>query len=115
MRSLSLLLTFLELLISSTTSYQPSNVWSTFGGLAKATNSVNLGQGFPDWAPPLFLLDALQTSSFHQYTRPAGHVPLVELLAERYSKHLRRDLHPFDEVAVTVGIHTFLSTVANLY
>eukprot|EP00310_Coccolithus_braarudii_P022139 CAMPEP_0183355830 /NCGR_PEP_ID=MMETSP0164_2-20130417/42038_1 /TAXON_ID=221442 /ORGANISM="Coccolithus pelagicus ssp braarudi, Strain PLY182g" /LENGTH=445 /DNA_ID=CAMNT_0025529069 /DNA_START=138 /DNA_END=1475 /DNA_ORIENTATION=- len=82
-------------------------VWSEFGELAAQTpNAVNLGQGFPDWQPPEFVVEqafeALR-SGHHQYTRPAGHPPLVEVLAERYSHHLERRIEPMSEVAVTVG------------
>ena len=31
-------------------------VWSEFGELAAETGAVNLGQGFPDWAPPDFVV-----------------------------------------------------------
>ena len=83
-------------------------VWEVFGGLAQETQAVNLGQGFPDWDPPQFVLDSLRATidtPFHQYTRPAGHPALVELLAERYSKHMNlgRDIDAMNEVAVTVG------------
>lgn len=81
-------------------------VWTVFGDLAAKTGASNLGQGFPDWAPPQFLLDALRLTAdtpFHQYTRPAGHPPLVELLARRYSSHLDRKVNPYDEVSITVG------------
>ena len=33
----------------------------------------------------------------------AGHPPLVEVLAKRYSKHLQRMIEPMTEVAITVG------------
>jgi aspartate/methionine/tyrosine aminotransferase len=82
------------------------SVWTVFGELAAKTGAVNLGQGFPDWNPPDFLLDALRSTidtPFHQYTRPAGHPPLVELLAAKYSKRLNRPISPFEEVAITVG------------
>ena len=86
-------------------------VWSEFGRLAQEGNEnmVNLGQGFPDWLPPDFaiqsLVEAVQDSaqSPHQYTRPAGHPKLVQQLARRYSAHLRKEIDPFSEVAVTVG------------
>lgn len=81
-------------------------VWQVFNEVAKETGAVNLGQGFPDWKPPRFLLDALQEAvetEFHQYTRPAGHPPLVELMARRYSKHLNREIDPMNEIAITVG------------
>jgi len=82
------------------------SVWSYFGELASKTGAANLGQGFPDWDPPQFTLDALRntvSTSYHQYTRPAGHPPLVELLGGRYSRHLKRTIEPYNEVAVTVG------------
>ncbi len=85
---------------------KPVSVWTTFGELASKTGAYNLGQGFPDWNPPDFVLNSLvetASTAVHQYTRPAGHPPLVELLAERYSRHLNRQIDPFNEVAVTVG------------
>jgi kynurenine--oxoglutarate transaminase/cysteine-S-conjugate beta-lyase/glutamine--phenylpyruvate transaminase len=91
---------------SDVKAYTIPSVWTTFGELAVSTSSSNLGQGFPDWPPPQFVRDALREtvdSSFHQYTRPAGHPPLVKLLAERYSMHLNRPIDAFSEVAVTVG------------
>ena len=59
--------------------------------------------------PPKFLTDSLldvaksNNNQFHQYTRPAGHIPLVKLIAERYSKHLKRSIDPLEEVSITVG------------
>lgn len=82
------------------------SVWAVFGDIATKTGASNLGQGFPDWSPPDFVLESLKevaTTSYHQYTRPAGHPPLVELISERYSRHLNRKIDPFNEVAITVG------------
>ena len=84
-------------------------VWSEFGSLAQKYDPVNLGQGFPDWLPPKFAVDCLveavqdSAQSPHQYTRPAGHPNLVQQLARRYSIHMKRDIEPMSEVAVTVG------------
>lgn len=86
-------------------------VWSEFGRLAMENPSIaNLGQGFPDWLPPQFAIDALVEgatdvahNSPHQYTRTAGHPNLVKELAGRYSRHMKRKVDPFAEVAVTVG------------
>ena len=82
------------------------SVWAVFGELAAKYGASNLGQGFPDWSPPQFILDALKLTaetSFHQYTRPAGHPPLVELLARRYSLHLDRTVDAYNELSITVG------------
>ncbi|CAM9247305.1 unnamed protein product, partial [Hapterophycus canaliculatus] len=82
-------------------------VWSEFSALAAETGApVNLGQGFPDWNPPEFVVAAAQkalSQGFHQYTRTAGHPRLVQLLAKRYSKHFGRDVDPFSQVAITIG------------
>ena len=98
-----------ELHIASKTtppSTSKPTVWTVFNQVAQETGAINLGQGFPDWRPPQFVLEALTdavTSEYHQYTRPAGHPPLVELLAMRYGKHLDRVIDPFNEIAITVG------------
>ncbi|GKY97631.1 hypothetical protein MPSEU_000721500 [Mayamaea pseudoterrestris] len=85
-------------------------VWTEFSRIARdKADIVNLGQGFPDWLPPKFAVDSLveavldSAQSPHQYTRTEGHPNLVKQLASRYQKHLRRDIHPFTQVAVTVG------------
>lgn len=79
------------------------SVWSVFGDLAGKTGACNLGQGFPDWQSPQFVLDALQSTTNHQYTRPSGFIPLVNMLAFRYSTHLDHDVDPVNNIAVTVG------------
>lgn len=81
----------------------PPSVWGVFGELATETESINLGQGFPDYDPPDFVVDSLKVCTSHQYTRPAGHPMLVKLLASRYSRHLDREVNANNEIAVTVG------------
>jgi kynurenine--oxoglutarate transaminase/cysteine-S-conjugate beta-lyase/glutamine--phenylpyruvate transaminase len=84
-------------------------VWTEFNRLAQKHDPVNLGQGFPDWLPPKFAVDSLveavldSAQSPHQYTRSAGHPNLVNQLARRYSIHMRKEIDPMNEVAVTVG------------
>lgn len=81
-------------------------VWSEFGALGRQTGAVNLGQGYPDWAPPQFVLEAgmqSMTRNCHQYTRTAGHPALTSVLARRYSSHLGRDVCADSEIAITVG------------
>ncbi|KAJ1618790.1 pyridoxal phosphate-dependent transferase [Pavlovales sp. CCMP2436] len=81
-------------------------VWSEFGALGRETGAVNLGQGYPDWAPPQFVLDAgmqAMSRNCHQYTRTAGHPPLTSVLARRYTEHLGREIDGEREIAITVG------------
>ena len=84
-------------------------VWTAFSKIAQEHDVVNLGQGFPDWLPPKFAIDSLVEAALdgaqspHQYTRTAGHPNLIKQLARRYEAHLRREIDPFSEVAVTVG------------
>lgn len=85
---------------------QPPTVWTEFSRLSQEYDVVNLGQGFPDWQPPQFAIEALTdaaTTDHHQYTRSAGHPNLVNQLARQYSSHLQREINPFTEVTVTVG------------
>lgn len=91
------------------------NVFAEFSGLARklGPECVDLGQGFPNFDPPDFVVQALRDElescseggprTRHQYTRTMGHPPLVGILAERYSRHLGRELDPMKEVAITVG------------
>lgn len=93
-------------------------VWTVFGDIAKETGASNLGQGFPDWNPPAFVLQGLQDvvhSPTHQYTRPAGHPPLVTKLAAQYSSYLDRKIDPMTEVAVTVGASQALFLALQVY
>jgi hypothetical protein len=82
-------------------------VWSEFGALAAETGALNLGQGFPDWEPPEFVVaaavEALTSGGFNQYTRTAGHPRLVELLARRYGHHFGGEVDAYSQVAITIG------------
>ena len=78
---------------SSPSSSQPSlTVWHEFTPTFCAANqAVNLGQGFPNWDPPAFVVDALIASvnvkgpSVNQYCRPEAHLPLAKALADDYN------------------------------
>lgn len=47
--------------------FDAPTVWNEFTPLANKFNSVNLGQGFPDWNTPDYVKDALKVS-FHLLT-----------------------------------------------
>uniref|UniRef100_H3C1C4 Kynurenine aminotransferase 1 n=1 Tax=Tetraodon nigroviridis TaxID=99883 RepID=H3C1C4_TETNG len=89
------------------------NVWVEFTQLAAAYSKVNLGQGFPDFAPPKFVQEAFchalnEGPMMHQYTRAFGHIPLVKSLAKFFSRVIGREIDPLEDVLVTVGAYQAL-------
>lgn len=90
------------------------SVWVEFIQLAQETKPINLGQGFPDFPPPDFVVKALQEAAsgnlLHQYTRGYGHLRLVNALAKMYSRLTGRQIDPLKEVLVTVGAYEALYT-----
>lgn len=86
-----------------------STVWSEMTPLAIEHKAVNLGQGFPNFAPPDFVkkhLAAVATEEAaplnHQYCRMYGHLDLVNPLRAIYGKRLKRDV-ALMELMVTNG------------
>jgi kynurenine---oxoglutarate transaminase / cysteine-S-conjugate beta-lyase / glutamine---phenylpyruvate transaminase len=101
-----------------------TSVWLEFTPLAALTRSVNLGQGFPDWAPPSFLTDAAEIPASapphaYQYARSAGDPALVRAIVRHYGPRLAPPtfpneaapppLNPMTNVIVTVGASHALS------
>lgn len=69
---------------------QPT-VWQEFSPLAVQHGAVNLGQGFPDWEPPKFVLENMKSAistnrKANQYARSYAHMPLAQTLAEIYNQ-----------------------------
>jgi kynurenine--oxoglutarate transaminase/cysteine-S-conjugate beta-lyase/glutamine--phenylpyruvate transaminase len=85
-------------------------VWQEFSPLAKEYEAVNLGQGFPDWDPPQFMIEAMQKSvdpkygrHANQYARSYAHMPLAEALAEEYSVKFGQHIDPATQIATATG------------
>ena len=86
--------------------FDAPTVWQEFTPLAVKTKAVNLGQGFPDWASPEFVKEALRSATaadHNQYARSAGDPVLVEALASHYSPLVGRQIDGLTEVTVSVG------------
>ena len=71
------------------------NVFARFSQLGMQHGSVNLGQGFPSYGTPEFVLEAASRSVLlggmnNQYTRPGGSPALVQQLAAFYAPLLNR-------------------------
>jgi aspartate/methionine/tyrosine aminotransferase len=85
-------------------------VWHEFSPLANEYNAVNLGQGFPDWDPPSFVIDAMVNSvtpsmnrHANQYARSYAHMPLAQVLAQDYEKRWNIPIDPATQIATAVG------------
>ncbi|KAG0221728.1 hypothetical protein BGX31_009591 [Mortierella sp. GBA43] len=83
------------------------DVWSIFTPLAAECNAVNLGQGFMNFAPPDFVIEAareaVQRNECNQYSHPKGRPRLRNALAKSYSELFKRELDPETEIVVTAG------------
>ncbi|XP_012627622.1 kynurenine--oxoglutarate transaminase 1 isoform X1 [Microcebus murinus] len=91
------------------------NPWVEFVRLSSEYDVVNLGQGFPDFAPPDFAMEALQRAvsgdfMLNQYTKAFGYPPLTEILASFFGKLLGQEMDPHKNVLVTVGAYGALFT-----
>ena len=74
--------------------------------LAAQHGAVNLGQGFPDFTPPDFVIKAAKeafSSKLHQYAPPRGHARLQQALAKTLEPQLGFAPDPLFEVTVHCG------------
>ncbi|CUI14557.1 kynurenine aminotransferase, putative [Bodo saltans] len=85
-------------------------VWSEMTPLAAAHKAINLGQGFPSFAPPEFVTNHIAAAVTdpnaplnHQYCRAFGHLELVEPLRKIYAERLQREIGQM-ELLVTNGV-----------
>lgn len=85
-------------------------VWHEFSPLSHEFGSINLGQGFPDWNPPAFCIEAMNKAvdptsgrNANQYARSYAHMPLAQVLANDYSERFDRVIDPLTQVATAVG------------
>lgn len=98
---------------------EPESVWVEFIQLALDHKPLNLGQGFPDFAAPQYLIDSLHNATDqsnkslvlnNQYTRSFGHPRLVRALLQYYRDH--RNFSELTEanqqILITVGAYEAL-------
>lgn len=82
-----------------------TTIFSIMTELAEQLQALNLSQGFPDFAPPAALLDALQQlpQHMHQYSAGNGILRLRELIAQQYQQQHALTFDPQQEVTITAG------------
>ena len=83
-----------------------TTIFAEMSALAVATDSVNLGQGFPDTDGPGFMLEearAAIAAGVNQYPPGRGIAPLREAVAAHARRHYGLVYDPATEVLVTTG------------
>jgi len=84
----------------------PVSIFSTISRLARTHKAINLGQGFPDFAPDELLTDRLAyrvKHSSNQYAPPAGLPRLLEAIAKKTEHCHGVAINPADEINITSG------------
>lgn len=74
--------------------------------VANKYNSINLAQGFPEFDPPIEILNRLQEISLigpHQYSITCGAKNLREAIAKKHEKLTGNTTNPDEKVVVTCG------------
>ncbi|MDO5629446.1 MAG: aminotransferase class I/II-fold pyridoxal phosphate-dependent enzyme [Mobilicoccus sp.] len=92
-------------LIEAMTPYT-TTIFTEMSKLAVRTESVNLGQGFPDEEGPAFLVDAACRAirdGHNQYAPGAGVPELLRAVADHQQRFYGIELDPNTQILVTVG------------
>lgn len=81
-----------------------TDVWTFFNPMV-FPDAVNLGQGFMNWQPPSYVLDAAgkafqERVDVHHYSPARGRTRLLQALQDTYSRSFHK---PTSEEAVTAG------------
>jgi aspartate/methionine/tyrosine aminotransferase len=82
------------------------NPFAAMTQLANESGAVNLGQGFPDYAPPAFVLEAAReafSGTHHQYAPPKGWPRLQRAVSSALSGSLGFEANPDLEITITHG------------
>ena len=83
-----------------------TTIFAEMSALAIATQSINLGQGFPDTDGPAFMLEearAAIASGINQYPPGRGILPLRQAIAAHSSRMYGLSYDPESEVVITTG------------
>ncbi|MDH2103124.1 methionine aminotransferase [Acinetobacter ursingii] len=85
---------------------QGVTIFSTMSALAQRLNALNLSQGFPDFAAPPDLIEALceaTRNGHNQYAAGDGYLPLRQQVALQFKQRDQITLDPFTEITITPG------------
>ncbi|KIK65386.1 hypothetical protein GYMLUDRAFT_158936 [Collybiopsis luxurians FD-317 M1] len=83
------------------------DVWSIFNVANLPADCINLGQGYMNFSPPLWVREAageaLSTVACNHYSHPKGRMRLREAIKKFYAPELNRDLDVEKEILITSG------------
>ncbi|MGY5393859.1 methionine aminotransferase [Acinetobacter sp. NigerLNRRAM0016] len=85
---------------------QGVTIFSQMTAMAQRLNALNLSQGFPDFAPPQALLEALSHATLHGSNQYAAGDGLLSLRQQVAAQFLQRDellIDPTHEITITPG------------
>ncbi len=94
-------------------------IFGEMSAIAKSTNAIDLGQGYPDYAPPAALIEAVckaMHQGHNQYAPMQGLTQLRHAIASRISAQHGKDYCPENEITITSGatealMSTFLALI----
>lgn len=85
---------------------QGVTIFSQMTAMAQRLNALNLSQGFPDFAPPQALVEALSHATLYgsnQYASGDGLLALREQVAQQFLQRDQLQLDPITEITITPG------------
>ena len=83
-----------------------TSIFSTMSRLAFENNAVNLGQGFPDFDGPLWLMEEAfkaMKEGKNQYAPTQGILSLRKAISDIQKKYYGMDRNPDSEITITAG------------
>jgi aspartate/methionine/tyrosine aminotransferase len=94
----------------------PTSIFSTMSKMALEYNAVNLGQGFPDFDGPSWLMEKAfeaMKAGKNQYAPSMGTLSLRQEVHKQYKKQYDLDFDPDKEITVTAGATEALFSTIN--
>jgi methionine transaminase len=95
-----------------------TTIFTVMSSLALEYKSINLGQGFPDYAMNealIALVNEAMRKGFNQYAHMNGYMPLREAIAEKAAFLYGANLNPDTQITITPGgtyaLYTALTTI----
>jgi len=82
------------------------SIFTEMSGLAQQTGAINLSQGFPEFAAPQFLKQAVNQAinqDLNQYSPSAGRAELLEAIQDLIQKQYGLSLDALQQVTMTSG------------